>query len=242
MKINQTKKIIKGNNSKFRRNFYKPKFVKRRNNSNEEYKVNDIHDKIKEFKNINYDSLIKPKKNIGCQTHYELPYKNINFVSNIKLQRSKSAIGLLGAKFSPARNKNFLNSKYNLSNILLQSGNINTIILDKRNLKSVMLSEMAKRNKISLKNKFIFRNKNDINDLYKMMNDYDLSVDYNKNSTILQRYNLNNTPIKEKLYGSYQKNAINNNIFNTNKKNKIFIPFKKIYENKFSLKNHISII
>ena len=108
MKINQSKKIIKGNNSKFKRNFYKPKFVKRKNNSNEEYKVNDIHDKIKEFKNINYDNLIKPKKNIGCQTHYELPYKNINFVSKIKLQRSKSAIGFLGAKFSPIRNKNLL--------------------------------------------------------------------------------------------------------------------------------------
>ena len=50
MKINQLKKIIKGNNFKFRRNFYKPKCIKRRTNSNEEYKVNDICDKIKEFK------------------------------------------------------------------------------------------------------------------------------------------------------------------------------------------------
>ena len=239
MKFNKSKKKLKGNNSEMKTNFYKPKLIIRRNHSNEEYKVNDIHDKIKDIKNVNYDKLMKPKKNIGCQTYYEFPYKNKNYISQLKLHRSKSAIGLLGTRFSSTKNKNSFNY---LNNILLQSGNINTIILDKTTLKSVILSEIKKRGKQNLKNNFIFKNKNDINDLYKMMHEYDLSVDYNKNSTILKRYNVDNTPFKEKLYRSYQKNPINNKIFNINKNYKIIIPFKKIYKNKFSFRNHISII
>ena len=146
--------------------------------------------------------------------------------------------------------RKFLNSKIYQS-YLYQNVNISKIYLDNTTLRNNLfydnnnkiqissLTRVIKKNKYKIKDKMNFRKKNFIY-LYKMLNDYDLGVDNNKPTPILQRYKINNMPIRKNYNRSDQKSFINHDILNIKRKDKKKIPIKKLFRNSSEFKIHMS--
>lgn len=262
MKFNQSNETKKTNSS-LRTNYYRPLIINRRNHSNEIFNKRDIHKIIRNIKKINNDKV--NKKNIGCQTHYSIPYYEISKNKNKynfkkpKIHRNNSTIcsGSWETIISRTSNKNInkkiLNSKTYQSRIF-ENGIISIINLDKRMLKNAFspyynkktqintLPGSIKRNKLKIKDEFNFRKKNNISYIYKMLYDFDLGIDYNKPTPVLKGYNINTFPIKQRFYGTYQKGVINHDIFHLNRRDEIKIPHKRFYRNNSAFNSHIFII
>ena len=115
--------------------------------------------------------------------------------------------------------RKFLNSKFYQSNIC-QNVNISKIFLDKTIQKNNLfydynnnnktqissISGVTKRKKYKIKDNINFKKKNFIY-LYKMLNDYDLGVDNNKSTPILERYKIDKLPYKKIYKGNYHKST-----------------------------------
>ena len=255
-----SKETIK-TNSLLKPKNYKSHFIRMRNNSSKLYKSYDFQNINS---NINFNKNEKKeinKKNIGCQTFYNNPYNIFSldpYINNFILHKSKSTKDIdswdsfLSKSSYEGLHRKFINSKFYHSNIS-KNVNISNIYLDKIKLRNTLfynfnnnnkaqiskLSEAVKRNKYKIKDNMNFRKKNFIY-LYKMLNDYDLGVDNNKPTPILQGYKINNFPIKKIYNDSFQKSFINKDIFNFKRNNKNNLTYKKLYRNRSEFKIFMS--
>ena len=85
----------------------------------------------------------------------------------------------------------------------------------------------VKRNKYEIKDDMYFRKPYNESRLYKMIHDYNIDVNYEKNyNPITQGYNVNCFPTKQRFYGSYKRGMKDHDIFNTN--------FNRYYKNDYN--------
>ena len=180
MIFNLSKEKIK-TNSLLRIKNNKSHLIRMRNNSSELFKSYEFQNKIK---NINKNSIDKKainKKNIGCQTFYNIPYNIFSLdpnINNYLLHKSKSTKDIdswesfLSKSSYEGLHRKFLNSKFYQSNIC-QNMNISKIFLDKTMLRNNLfydynnnnktqissISWVAKRNKYKIKDNIYFRKK-----------------------------------------------------------------------------------
>ena len=262
MIFNLSKEKIK-TNSLLRIKNNKSHLIRMRNNSSELFKSYEFQNKIK---NINKNSIDKKainKKNIGCQTFYNIPYNIFSLdpnINNYLLHKSKSTKDIdswesfLSKSSYEGLHRKFLNSKFYQSNIC-QNMNISKIFLDKTMLRNNLfydynnnnktqissISGVTKRKKYKIKDNINFKKKNFIY-LYKMLNDYDLGVDNNKSTPILKLYKIDKLPVKKIYNCNYQKSLIKDDIFDLKKKDKIKIPYKKLFRNRSAFKISMSSI
>ena len=249
-------------NSLLRTNYFRPKLIKRKCQSIEEYKTKINNNYINNRYNINQKS---NKVDIGCQVNINLHHKSINnnnflkLIPKHKLRKSKSTIGtdtwaaMLSRTSSEGLNRKVNNSKTYQSSIF-PNGNLYKDYLEKRMLKRAVFSDHSKktqittlpggikRNKYDIKDNAYFNKKNNHGFLYRILHDYDLNVDYNNPKPILQGYNINNFPVKQRYYGSYQKGVINHDIFHLDKKDEITFPHKRLFINNSTFKSQINFI
>ena len=262
MIFNHSKQPIK-TNSLLRIKNNKSHFIRMRNNSSEIFKSYDFQNINNNINKNNSDKKIINKKNIGCQTFYNMPYNIFSLdpnINNYLLHKSKSTKDIdswesfLSKSSYEGLHRKFLNSKFYQSNIC-QNVNISKIFLDKtiqrnnlfydynNNNKTQIssISGVTKRKKYKIKDNINFKKKNFIY-LYKMLNDYDLGVDNNKSTPILERYKIDKLPYKKIYKGNYQKSLIKDDIFDLKKKDKIKIPYKKLFRNRSAFKISMSSI
>jgi len=267
MRFNQTNEAIR-TTSLLRTNYYRTKFLKNKNHSIEIHKTKDLMNIPKNKNKINITNYTKKDK--GCQTIYnfvsnlmpvENKFSNLKFLkyTKPKLYKSKSTIGtdtwgaLLSRTSSEGLNKPVHNSQTYKSSIF-PNGNIYKDDPEKRLLKRTYLSDYnnktqitslpggVKRNEYEIKDNMNLRKKNNYSFYYKMLHDYDLNVNYDSPTPILQGYNVNKFPVRERYYGSYQKGVINHDIFNLKKKDEIKFPRKNLFRNNSSFKSQIKFI
>ena len=210
------------------------------------------------IKKINFQKNIGDKKNIGCQTFCSLSYnkKAINSRNNNnKLYKIRSVGNDSWASLLLRSNENLKrkspNSKTFQSNFFPYN-NIHSIIIDKRILKKTAFSNYNSNNNKTTLSGGDKKNKNDIKDnmnarvkksqayLYKMLNEYDLCVDYNKPNPFLKGLNINLFQTNKRYYG-YQKGVVNHHIFRLNIKDEIMTPHKRLYRNKSDFKSQIKL-
>lgn len=263
-KINQSKETIR-TNSLLRTCYYRPKFINKKNHSIEIHKTNGlIH--LTKYKNPINNKTNYNKKDEGCQTIYNFnsipignKFSNLKFLkfnSKPKLHKSRSAIGtdtwgaLISRTSSEGLNKPVHNSQTYKSSIF-PNGNIYRDDTEKRMLKRAYFSDYnnktqitslpggVKRNKYEIKDNANFMKKNNYSFYYKLLHDYDLNVNYDSPTPILQGYNVNKFPVRERYYGSYQKGVINHDIFNLKKKDELKFPHKKFFRSNSSYKSQI---
>ena len=269
MRFNQSKETIR-TNSLLRTTYYRPKLLKKKNHSIEIHKTKDLIN-LSKYKNQINNITNYNKKDEGCQTIYNFysnlipannKFNNLKFLKNTtkpKLNKSKSAIGtdtwgaLLSRTSSEGLNKPVHNSQTYKSSIF-PNGTIYKDDSEKRMLKRADFSDYnnktqitslpggVKRNKYEIKDNVNFRKKSNYSFYYKLMHDYDLNVHYDSPTPILQGYNVNKFPIRERYYGSYQKGVINHDIFNLKKKDEFKFPKKKLFRNNSSFKSQIIFI
>jgi hypothetical protein len=269
MRFNHSKETIR-TNSLLRTTYYRPKYIERKNHPIEIHKTKDLINFPKYTNQINNITNYS-KKDEGCQTIFNycsnlIPVGNkfsnlkfLKFTTKPKLYKSKSAIdtdtwgALLSRTSSEGLNKPVHNSQTYKSSIF-PNGNIYKDESEKRILKRAAFSDYnnktqitslpggVKRNKYEIKENMNFRNKNNYSFYYKMSHDYDLNVNYDSPTPILQGYNVNKFPIRERYYGSYQKGVINHDIFNLKKKDEFKFPRKKLFRNNSSFKSQIEFI
>ena len=269
MRFNKSKETIR-TNSLLRTTYYRPKFIKKKNHSIEIHKTKDLIN-LPKYKNQINNIINYSKKDKGCQTIYDFcsnlipignKFSNLKFLkytSTPKLHKSKSTIGtdtwgaLLSRTSSEGLNKPVHNSQTYKSSIF-PNGSIYKGDPEKRMLKRADFSDYnnktqitslpggVKRNKYEIKDNVNLRKKSNYSFYYKLFHDYDLNVNYDSPTPILQGYNVNKFPVRERYYGSYQKGVINHDIFNLKKKDEFKFPQKKLFRNNSSFKSQIMFI
>lgn len=257
MQLNQSKESLK-TNSLFRIKYNKQLYIKGRNNLNEINKTNDINNIIKNIKKLNNIIIKNKKKNIGCQTYYSFPYNTISenkySLEKPELHKSKSELcfdfwgSILSRTPTENLNRKIINSKSYKSNIFQNDkNNINkrlakstNFLYYKNKYQITALPRGSKMSKYEINDNLNFRKKNNIIYIYKMLNDYDLGVDYNKPTPILKHLKIKSFPIKEIYYRN--KDFTNHDTFNLNRKDEIKNRYIKLYRNRSALKSHINFI
>ena len=163
-------------------------------------------------------------------------YYTPNNINNYKYKEIKKKPNYIKDPWSEIFAKSYKENKYGIkpnpkryeSNNILSSDHYNNYEVKKHFKESnnydyttktqiTTLPGGVKRNKYEIKDDMYFRKPYNESRLYKMIHDYNYDVNYEQNyNPIIQGYNINCFPIRQRFQGSYKRGMRDHDIFNTN--------------------------